>query len=193
MSEIICVTRSVACDNFLNQIEKICRGNIDRIILREKHLKESEYFNLAYEVKKICDKYNIPLTIHKFSDTAKKLDTDSFHCGFSDFKEKIFKNTGVSIHSLSEALSAENAGASYITAGHIFETQCKAGLAPRGIDFIVDICRNVKIPVYAIGGINSENVKLLKNTGISGICVMSSLMESENPEMLIENLRANLE
>ena len=48
------------------------------------------------------------------------------------------------------------------------------------------------MPVYAIGGINTENVVLLKNTGINGICVMSSLMKSENPEKLIDNLRANL-
>ncbi|MGN0677914.1 MAG: thiamine phosphate synthase [Ruminococcus sp.] len=195
MSEIVCVTQSTLCgDNFLNQIGKICRGGIDRIILREKHLSESEYFRLAYEVKNICLKYNTDLTVHKFYDTALKLNIESFHCSYMDFTENRYnlKNTGVSVHSVSEAVKSENLGAEYITAGHVFETQCKAGLAPRGTDFIREICQNVKIPVYAIGGINSGNVKLLKNTGISGICVMSSLMKSENPEILIENLRANL-
>lgn len=192
MCEIICVTQSTLCgDNFLNQIEKICKGGIDRIILREKHLSEYEYFCLAYEVKNICLKYNKELTVHKFYDTALKLDVKSFHCSYRDFTENKYslKHTGVSVHSVSEAIQSENLGASYITAGHIFETQCKSGLAPRGTAFINEICNNVKIPVYAIGGINPDNVKLLKDTGISGICVMSSLMKSENPEMLIENLR----
>lgn len=196
MCEIICVTQSTLCgDKFLNQIEKICMGGIDRIILREKHLSASEYFRLAYEVKSICNKYNTALTIHKFYDTALKLDIRSFHCSYVDFKENKYNSeiTGVSVHSVSEAIQAEKLGASYITAGHVFETQCKAGLAPRGTDFIRDICHSVEIPVYAIGGINSDNAKLLKNTGISGICVMSSLMKSENPEILIKNLRANPE
>ncbi len=195
MSEIVCVTQSTLCgDNFLNQIEKICKGGIDRIILREKHLSENEYFRLAYEVKNICLKYNTDLTVHKFYDTALKLNAESFHCSYPDFTENQYnsENIGVSVHSVSEAVKSENLGAKYITAGHIFETQCKSGLAPRGTDFISEICKSVKIPVYAIGGINSENVKLLKNTGISGICVMSSLMKSENPKILIENLRANL-
>ena len=195
MSEIVCVTQSMLCgDNFLNQIGKICRGGIDRIILREKHLSESEYFRLAYEVKNICLEYNTALTIHKFYDTALKLDVKSFHCSYADFTENQYnsENIGVSVHSVSEAIKSENIGAKYITAGHVFETQCKAGLAPRGTDFISEICKKVKIPVYAIGGINSSNVKFLKNTGISGICVMSSLMKAENPEILIENLRANL-
>lgn len=196
MCEIVCVTQSTLCgDNFLNQIEKICRGGIDRIILREKHLSENEYFRLAYEVKNICLKYNKALTIHKFYDTALKLDIESFHCSYADFIENKYnsESVGVSVHSVSEAIKSEISGAEYITAGHVFETQCKAGLTPRGTDFISDICRNVKIPVYAIGGINSDNAELLKNTGISGICVMSSLMKSENPEILIENLRANPE
>lgn len=193
MCKIICVTQSTLCgDNFLNQIEKICRGGIDKIILREKHLSEDEYLKLAYEVKNICEKYDTEFTVHKFYSVKSKLDVRNFHCSYSDFIDNKFRNTGVSVHSLSEAEECQKFGAEYITAGHIFETQCKAGLTPRGISFISEICRNADIPVYAIGGINTENVVLLKNTGINGICVMSSLMKSENPEKLIDNLRANL-
>jgi len=193
MYEIVCVTQSILCGNaFLNQIEKICNGGIDRIILREKHLSENQYFHLAYDTKKICDKYNITLTIHSFPSSAIKLGLKWYHCGFPDFKDIISENTGISVHSVQEAVKSEKSGASYITAGHVFETQCKAGLVPRGINFIRDICRSVEIPVYAIGGINTDNIRLLKDTGIKGVCIMSSLMKSENPEKYIWKLRANL-
>ncbi|MDE5946409.1 MAG: thiamine phosphate synthase [Oscillospiraceae bacterium] len=195
--EIICITQSSLFDNiseFLNQTEKICKGNINRIILREKHLTESEYFKLAVEVKNICIKYNIPFTVHNFLDIAENLECEYFHCPFSLLKDNInrFKYTGVSVHSESEARNAEKLGAFYITAGHVFETQCKAGLKPRGTDFINQICNSVNIPVYAIGGINSENIYLLKDTGIKGVCLMSSLMKSENPEKYIEELKINM-
>jgi len=195
MCEIVCVTQSILCgDNFLNQIEKICIGGIDRIILREKHLSENEYFRLAYDVKKICGRYNISLTIHNFSDTAIKLDVNSFHCSglvFAENKYK-FQHIGVSVHSVEEALNAEKSGASCITAGHVFETQCKAGFAPRGVDFIKNVCRSVKIPVYAIGGINPGNINLLRDSGIKGVCIMSGFMKAENPKKYIKSLRANL-
>lgn len=192
MFEVVCVTQSTLCSgNFLSQIEKICKGGIDRIVLREKHLPESRYLGLAKEVDIICKNYGIPLTIHNFADTAKKLNAEYFHCPYAMAEQSInkFRKTGVSVHSTQEAVNAEKLGAYYITAGHVFETQCKAGLIPRGIEFIEDICNSVSIPVYAIGGINPENANLLKNTGIKGVCVMSSLMKTDNPEEYIMNLR----
>lgn len=195
--EIICVTQSTLFNDtsdFLNQINKICRGKAGRIILREKHLSESEYFKLAFDVKNICSKYNISLTVHNFPDIAKKLECEYFHCPFHLLKDNInrFKYTGVSVHSVSEAIESEKSGAYYITAGHIFETQCKAGIEPKGVDFIKKICKNVKVPVYAIGGINPENIHLLKDTGVNGVCIMSSLMKSESPEKYIEKLKINM-
>ena len=186
MFEIICVTQSSLCgENFLSQIEKICIAKVDRIILREKHLSESEYFILAEKVQHICKEYEVPLTFHTFHKTAVELNAESFHCTYSMLKsEKIpdtLRNIGVSVHSVEEADDVENLGADYITAGHIFETKCKSGVKPRGIDFIKDICQSVNIPVYAIGGITPQNVSLLKNTGIKGICLMSSLMTAPNP------------
>lgn len=196
-TEIVCITQSTLFNDisdFLNQIDKICRGNIDRIILREKHLPESEYFKLAFDVNNICNRYNIPLTVHSFPDIAKKLECEYFHCPFNLLKDNTdrFKYIGVSVHSVSEAIESEKSGAYYITAGHIFETQCKAGIEPRGTDFINQVCKNVKIPVYAIGGINPENIHLLKDTGVNGVCIMSSLMKSENPEKYIEQLKINM-
>lgn len=80
---------------------------------------------------------------------------------------------GMSVHAREEAVAAQQYGADYVTAGHIFETLCKPGLIPRGIRFLEDVCKSVDIPVYAIGGMNKENASLAARAGAKGICIMS--------------------
>ena len=98
------------------------------------------------------------------------------------------KNFGVSVHSVENAIAAEKLGADYITAGHIFSTSCKPGLTPRGEEFLRQVAAAVDIPVYGIGGIGSENIDKIKNCGAAGACLMSSLMESENPSEFLDEI-----
>lgn len=102
--------------------------------------------------------------------------------------QQFFKIIGTSVHSVEDAIKAEQLGAIYMTAGHIFATDCKKGLPPRGLDFLKNVCDAVQIPVYAIGGINiasserensSLNVPRLAEVmecGAAGGCIMSGMM-----------------
>ena len=88
-----------------------------------------------------------------------------------------------------EAAEAQSLGATYITAGHVFPTDCKKGLAPRGLDFLKKTCAAVGIPVYAIGGVCSGNYSLVRSAGAAGACVMSGLMTCEDPAGYLERFR----
>ena len=77
-------------------------------------------------------------------------------------------------------MEAQSLGCTYITAGHVFETDCKKGLPGRGLDFLRNVCAAVDIPVYGIGGIDADNIVLIRDAGASGACLMSSLMISED-------------
>lgn len=181
-----------AAEDFFSQLEKICAADIDRVILREKHLIESEYETLAKQVMTICGKYNTPLSLHTYAEAAKRLDCKAIHLSYADFisgKGDDFDTVGVSVHSLDEAKLVEKSGASYITAGHIFPTDCKKDLPPRGTDFLREICESVQIPVYAIGGITPENAPLVKSAGASGVCLMSGLMKAKKPEDIIGKIK----
>lgn len=85
---------------------------------------------------------------------------------------------GCSVHSVLDAIEAEKLGASYLTAGHIFATDCKRGLPPRGTDFLKQVCEAVSIPVYAIGGIGFDDGKIDRvcECGAAGACIMSAFM-----------------
>ena len=195
------ITNRKLCENenLERQIEQIFSAYEKKIILknfeivtltlREKDLDKNEYLKLVEKIYPICQKYRIDLILHQNYDLNldKKYKIEGIHLSYDNFKSlnknirekliKKYKRIGVSIHSLEEAKDVENLGATYVVAGHIFETDCKKGLEPRGLNFIKELSSILTIPIFAIGGINEENSNLVLNSGAFGVCMMSSLME----------------
>ena len=89
---------------------------------------------------------------------------------------------------MEDALEAQALGCTYITAGHVFETDCKKGLPGRGLEFLCKVCNAVDIPVYGIGGIDYDNIALVLNAGANGACLMSSLMVTGDVEGLLKSM-----
>lgn len=188
---IIAVTNRLLCkNNFLNQLEQICQAEPYCIILREKDLTDNEYEMLVLNCKKICDKYNVSLFINSKINIAEKLNIKNIQLSFTDFiqnqnKLKDFNMIAVSVHSKDEAIKACYLGASFLIAGHVFETDCKKDIRPRGVKFLKEIVNTVNIPVFAIGGITQLKVKDVTKVKAKGICVMSQLMTCSNPKDIV--------
>lgn len=184
---LICVTNRKLCrDDFLNRITRLASGKPHAIILREKDLSIEDYENLAVKVKSICDTARVPLIVNKYISVAEKLGIPNIHISMQDFikyKENLqpFSRVWVSVHSAVEAEEACKSGASALVAGHIFETDCKKGVSPRGLDFLKEVCSSISIPVFAIGGITSDRVNEVIAAGAKGVCVMSEAMACSFP------------
>ncbi|WKY44530.1 thiamine phosphate synthase [Eubacteriaceae bacterium ES2] len=182
--------------DFLARISQLAAGKPDAIILREKDLSRADFYELAIQIKEICAKNQVKLIINQDIDTAAKvsgnvqLSMDHFMNFQGDFKS--FKSLGVSVHSVEEAKKAQKKGASYLIAGHIFATDCKKGLSPRGLDFLAAVCQAVAIPVFAIGGINDKRYPLVLKAGAAGACIMSETMVCQDPQSLADRYRKNL-
>ncbi|MHB8127182.1 MAG: thiamine phosphate synthase [Desulfitobacteriaceae bacterium] len=193
---IISVTNRLLCQgDFLERIEQIAKLLPYSIILREKDLLTENYELLAAECLKICSRYNVPLIVNSYIDVAQKLKIPNIHLPMEIFLKQWdelsdFQRIGVSVHSVEEAKCAENMGAGYLITGHIFQTDCKKGVPPRGLDFLKQVADAVSIPVFAIGGITQFNVKEVLEAGADGICVMSQLMTCENPEDVLMSFRS---
>ena len=195
------ITNRKLCENenLERQIEKIFSAykkkiflenfEIVALTLREKDLYKNEYLKLVEKIYPICQKYRIDLILHQNYDLNldKKYKIEGIHLSYDNFKSlnkniregliKKYKRIGISIHSIDEAKEVENLGATYVVAGHIFETDCKKDLEPRGLNFIKELSSILTIPIFAIGGINEENSNLVLNSGTFGVCMMSSLMK----------------
>lgn len=179
---IIAVTNRKLCSvNFLERIELIAKHKPHMIILREKDMDFDSYTNLAEQVYSICQRYNVTMAVNSGIDTAEKLGIKNIHVPVKMLEENPDLSsrfiTGVSVHSVNEAENACKLGAKYLIAGHIFATDCKKGLEPRGLEYLSGIVRASDIPVFAIGGIKRENIGLVLDTGADGFCVMSELMK----------------
>lgn len=168
---------------FLEKIEEVAKKQPAFIILREKDLAPDIYKQLAVRVLEICDNAGVSCVLHYFYKEAIELGVKKIHLPLhileqmTESEKACFDVIGVSTHSVEQAKRAEELGASYITAGHVFATDCKKGLAPRGLDFLKDVCENVDIDVYAIGGISEENMGKCIRAGAKGVCMMSGFMK----------------
>lgn len=196
MSDILCVTNRKLCrEDFLTRMERIARAKPAGIILREKDLSESAYRALAADVMSICRSYGVPCILHSFVHAAAALKAEAVHLplplllqlGRED--KARFSVLGASCHSVEEAKAAEANGCTYITAGHVFETGCKAGLPGRGLAFLKAVCGSVSLPVYAIGGIGPGNIAGVRQAGAKGACVMSGAMVCGDVQKYLGELR----
>lgn len=189
MYRVLAITNRKLCkEDFLTQIKKIARSNVESIILREKDLTEKEYYQLASQVIDICEHYKKRCILHTYIDVALNMKIANIHLPLTIAIEQCdkisrFERVGISTHSIEDAIIAQRLGATYITAGHIFATDCKKGVPPRGLTYLEEVCKVVSIPVFGIGGVTIENAKEVINHGAQGICMMSSLMNGTIKDM----------
>lgn len=190
----LCVTNRKLCppeEPFLTRLEQVATRLEGRggILLREKDLTESDYATLAGLCQRIAAEHRVPLIVHSYPQVAKDLHT-LLHLSMPLLRQTAqdaFPQTwGVSVHSVDEAREAANAGASYLIAGHIFPTDCKKGMPPRGLGFLQEVVGAVAVPVYAIGGITGKNSRQVFDTGAAGVCMMSPWMAGDCSQLAIE-------
>lgn len=183
MSNIICITNRALCkEDFWNRITKIIKIQPHAIILREKDLEEAEYEKMAEKFLQCCTQNDTLGILHTYYKTAQKLGCKAVHVPLPILREmsaeerSFFTVLGTSCHAVEEAKEAESLGCSYIIAGHIYETDCKKGVRPRGLQFLSEVVHAVSCPVWAIGGITHERIKEVQIEGAAGGCMMSGLM-----------------
>ena len=181
---LVCVTNRLLCTTlFLEQLEKVVRLHPRALILREKDLPEQAYAKLARQVLTLCRQNRVPCYGHTYAAVAADLGMDGLHLPLTALKQldpalrARIPRLGASCHSLGDVQEAAGLGADYVTLGHIFATQCKPGLPPRGLALLRDVCAHSPIPVYAIGGITPANLPQVLEAGAVGGCMMSGFMK----------------
>ena len=176
-------------DEFLYRVEEGIKGGATLLQLREKDKTTREYIALAEKVHKIAKKYNVPLIIDDRIDVAMAVDAEGVHLGQSDMPVNIARKIlgkdkiiGATAKTVAQAVEAYENGADNLGVGVIYPTTTKVKTVLTSVETLKEITKSVPIPVNAIGGLNKDNIDILKNTGIAGICVVSAVMKAENPQ-----------
>ena len=176
-------------ENFLEKVETACRSGVTIVQLREKNLTTNQYYQLAKQVKEITDAYQVPLIIDDRLDVCLAVDAAGLHIGDDELPVSVARQVlgpekilGVTAKTVKRALEAEEGGANYLGTGAIFPTTTKENAPITLISTLKTICQRVAIPVVAIGGLTSENIDQLIDTGIAGVAVVRDLMQAEDIE-----------
>ena len=178
----------------IDDVEESLKGGATFLQLREKELDEHTFRQEALELRALCKNYNIPFVINDNVQIAKDVDADGVHIGQDDMNSgearRILgpdKIIGVSVQTVEMALEAEKNGADYLGVGAMWATSTKDADVV-SFDTLRDICKAVKIPVVAIGGIKESNAAELKGTGIAGISVISAIFGAKDIQKATRNL-----
>lgn len=191
------ITDSTFCgeEDFLRRVEEACKGGVTLIQLREKERTTREYLALAEKVHGITRRYDIPLIIDDRVDIALAVNAEGVHVGQSDMPVTVARRlmgdkiVGATAKTVPQALEAYEQGADYLGVGAIYPTTTKVKTVLTSVDTLKDIVRAVPIKVNAIGGLNKDNIHILKGSGIDGICAVSAIMKADDPKTAAEELR----
>ena len=182
-------------EEFLRRVESALKGGVTLVQIREKERTAREYLELAKEVHALTLKYNVPLIIDDRLDIAMASDAEGVHLGQSDLPvniaRKIFgpdKIIGATAKTVEQAKEAYEQGADYLGVGAIFPTTTHVKTTLTSTATLSDIIKAVSIPANAIGGLNKDNIDVLKGIPIAGICVVSAIMKADDPQKAAEEL-----
>ena len=190
MKKLYLVTNSdkYSEEEFLERVEAALKGGVDILQLREKDKTDLEILALGKKVKALCDTYKVPMLIDDKPHLAWALGV-GVHLGADDMPIKLARKLlgpdaliGATAKSVEAAKMAEKEGADYLGVGAIFETKTHVKTKRTSVETLIEIKKNVGIDVYAIGGLNTQNVDILEDSGVDGVCVVRAIMDSPNVE-----------
>ena len=184
-------------EEFLYRIEEALKGGATILQLREKDKTTREYMALAEKVHTITKKYNVPLIIDDRVDVALSVDAEGVHVGQSDMPVSMARKlmgedkiVGATAKTVEQAVEAYAQGADYLGVGAIYPTTTKVKTVLTSTETLGNIYSAVPIPVNAIGGLNKDNIDVLKGIPIAGICVVSAIMKADDPKQAAVELQA---
>lgn len=183
-------------EDFLYRVEEALKGGVTILQLREKEKTTREYMSLAEKVHTITKKYDVPLIIDDRVDVALAIDAEGVHVGQCDMPVSLARKlmgeekiVGATTKTVEQAVEAYAQGADYLGVGAIYPTTTKVKTVLTSTETLANICSSVPIPVNAIGGLNKDNIDILKGIPIAGICVVSAVMKAENPQEAAKQLK----
>jgi thiamine-phosphate pyrophosphorylase len=171
-------------------IEGALRGGIRAIQLREKDLTLPALLALARELRQVTAQAGASLLINGRIDVMEAVNADGIHLRSDSLPTRAVRRVigprkflGVSTHSVAEAQRAEDDGADFVTFGPVYATPTKAVYGPPvGPAALEAVCRQLRIPVYALGGVSRAKIREAMDAGASGVAMISEIMSARDSQ-----------
>lgn len=191
----------------LNRLEAALEGGVELLQLRAKDLeagvslRESSeaqaILELGEKLRELCGRYRVPLVINDRPDLAALLEADGVHLGQGDLSvaqaRRFFAGwIGRSTHEPAQALREQAAlegGEGYLSVGPVWETPTKPGRPATGLDYVRWAAHNLRVPWFAIGGIDEHTLPKVLEAGARRVAVVRAILDAPDPEGAAKRLR----
>jgi thiamine-phosphate pyrophosphorylase len=180
-------------DRLFEILKQAVKGGVDLVQLRDKNGTAKDILAFSRRAVKLL-KGRIPLIINDRPDLAKAAGAQGVHVGQEDVSVELSRRIlgpkaiiGVSCQTLAHARKAQNEGADYIGFGSVFKTLTKPSRSPMDLALLAQVVRESSIPVFAIGGIELENVPVLLSMGVKRVAVTRAICLSRDAAKAAED------
>ena len=192
---LILDTEVAGYERLLKIVKESLEGGVDLIQLRDKQGSAKDILEFSRQVQKIL-RNRIPYIINDRADVAVAAGASGVHLGQEDLPVKIARKIvgkkaiiGISCQTLKKAKQAQEEGADYIGFGSVFKTPTKPLREPMDLKLLGDVVREVRIPVFAIGGIALGNARDVMRYGVKGIAVCRAICCADNVETVTRQFK----
>lgn len=174
------------------------RGGVDVVQLRLKESPDEEILTAAQRFKRACEAHGALFILNDRPELAAAADADGVHLGQDDVavpdaramvgSERLI---GLSTHTAEQVVGVR--AVDYIGVGPIHATPTKPGRPPVGLELVRYAAARASVPFFAIGGIDVDNARAVRDAGARRIAVVRALTEAVDPERAARELRAALD
>lgn len=183
--------------SLLECVESALKGGVTLVQYRLKNGDGGKMYNEAIKLKALCDKYSVPLIINDRLDIAMAVKAAGVHLGQDDLPCSVARSIlgndyiiGVSAHNPQEAIKAVDDGADYLGCGAVFGSATKTNVSEMGLTNLKAIRKAVNVPMVGIGGVNSSNYSLVRQTGAEGAAIISGILAADDIEAEVRKFKA---
>lgn len=184
---------------FLDKVALSIKSGVDIVQLREKNTTSKRFIYLAQRIRELTSHFGAAFIVNDRVDIAKISNADGVHLGQDDIpvsyaREILGDNAiiGVSTHCPEHAKKAITDGADYIGVGPVFKTPTKPSKDPVGLEYVKWAADNVNIPFFAIGSIDTANIKEVVQAGAKRVAVIRAIMYADDIESNCKILKSAL-
>ncbi len=189
----VLISEDIARRPGMEVLRNVLAAGVRWVQLREKHMPKRQFLRYARAAREATRRYGARLVVNDHVDVALLARADGVHLGEKDITVRDARRLagdrliiGATSHSMAEALSAAGEGADYVSIGPVFASKIKPGLAPRGLEFVKEAVRRLRLPFVAIGGIAPENVGRVMRAGARWVAVSSAIIAASNVKTAAE-------
>ena len=182
-------------------VRALVDAEIDFIQLRDKTLSDRQLIAAGRVIAELTRDTETGFIMNDRADIAVACGADGVHVGQEELSvadaRRIVgpdKWIGVSTHSLEQAQAAVLAGADYIGVGPVFASQTKSFSQHKGTELVQQVCSEVSLPAFAIGGIDLDNANQIAVAGCGRVAVTAVFAKAplEQYGQIASNLRTQL-